>query len=108
MLRRFGCVVRNQADVDAAAKSTPDPAPAPTAVRPRLTGTTWALSVAALAWGLINFGLLLWLPANLVAKGYSMAVARQLLVASALIALPTVFAAAFECKRLSRNWQTST
>jgi hypothetical protein len=52
--------------------------------------------------------MLLWLPANLVAKGYSMAVARQLLAASALIALPTVFAAAFESKRLSRDWQTST
>jgi putative MFS transporter len=48
MMRRFGCVVRNQADVEAAAKSPTDPAPAPTAARPRLTGTTWALSVAAL------------------------------------------------------------
>jgi putative MFS transporter len=99
MLRRFGCVVRNQADVDAAAKSTPDRAP--TIARPRLTGTTWGLSVAALAWGLINFGLLLWLPANLVAKGYPMAVASQLLAASALIALPTVFAAAFLYSRWS-------
>ena len=29
------------------------------------------------AWGLINFGLLLWLPADLVAKGYSMARVEQ-------------------------------
>jgi putative MFS transporter len=50
---------------------------------------------------LINFGLLLWLPANLVAKGYSMAVASQLLAASALIALATVFAAAFVYSRWS-------
>ena len=34
---------------------------------------TVALSIVAIAWGLINFGLLLWMPAHLVAKGYSMA-----------------------------------
>src|SRR5690349_19114711 len=39
-----------------------------------LYGKLAALSIAALAWGLINFGLLLWLPADLVAKGYSMEV----------------------------------
>src|SRR4029078_12660452 len=56
---------------------------------------TLALSIAALAWGLINFGLLLWMPAHLVAKGYSMGVSRGLLAASALIAVPTVFVAAW-------------
>ena len=38
---------------------------------------TWALSIAALAWGLINFGLLLWMPAMLVAEGYSMGVSSR-------------------------------
>jgi putative MFS transporter len=60
-----------------------------------LLGKTSALSVTAVAWGLINFGLLLWLPANMVAKGYSMSLSSQLLAASALLALPTVFVAAF-------------
>ena len=32
-----------------------------------------ALSVVALAWGLVNFGLLLWMPAHLVEQGASMA-----------------------------------
>src|SRR4029078_12576123 len=64
-------------------------------------GTTVALSVAALAWGLINFGLLLWMTAPLVAKGYSMALSSELLAASALIALPTVFVAAFLYSRWS-------
>ena len=45
---------------------------------------TVALSVVALAWGLINFGLLLWMPAHLVAKGYSMAVSSGLLASSAV------------------------
>ena len=53
-----------------------------------------ALSVAGVAWGLINFGLLLWLPNHFVSKGYSMAVASRLLAESALIAFPTIFAGA--------------
>ena len=40
---------------------------------PALIGKTAALTIAALSWGLINFGLLLWMPNDLVAKGYSMA-----------------------------------
>lgn len=52
--------------------------------------TVAALSVAALTWGLVNFGLLLWLPSDLVDKGYPVAVASALLAQSALIALPTV------------------
>ncbi len=62
---------------------------------------TVALSVVALAWGLINFGLLLWMPAHLVAKGYSMGVSSGLLAASALIAVPTVFVAAWLYSRWS-------
>jgi putative MFS transporter len=60
-----------------------------------LAGRTVALSVTALAWGLINFGLLLWLPNDLVARGWSMTVASGLLARSALLALPTVFVAAW-------------
>ena len=66
-----------------------------------LAARTWALSLTAVAWGLINFGLLLWMPAHLVEKGYSMALSSELLAASALIALPTVFAAAFLYSRWS-------
>ena len=36
----------------------------------RLVGKIAALSCCGLAWGLVNFGLLLWLPDDLVAKGY--------------------------------------
>jgi MFS transporter, putative metabolite:H+ symporter len=99
-LRSFGCVVSSHA------MHEEDPAPAPPetqrapASRP-LAPTTWALSVTALAWGLINFGLLLWMPAHFVAKGYSMAVSSELLAASGLIAFPTVFAAAFLYARWS-------
>lgn len=88
----FGCTVIDEGE-PAPPRAASEP-PTRSAMPPSFVGTTWALSITALAWGLINFGLLLWMPAHLVAKGYSMAVSSQLLAASALIALPTVFAAA--------------
>jgi putative MFS transporter len=97
VLRRFGCVVREA--------SAPVLAPAIESERiavPRAyLAQTVALSIAALAWGLINFGLLLWMPAHLVEKGYSMAVSSSLLASSALIAVPTVFVAAWLYSRWS-------
>jgi putative MFS transporter len=92
VLRRFGCTVR-QAGV-AAAAGAGEAAVALARLPRRYLAQTWALSVAAVAWGLINFGLLLWMPALLVAQGYSIALSSRLLAASALIAVPTVFAAA--------------
>jgi putative MFS transporter len=67
-----------------------------------LVGKTAALSIAAVAWGLINFGLLLWLPSALVEQGYSMGVSSQLLAKSALIAFPTVFL----CALMYSRWST--
>ena len=49
---------------------------------------TWGLIVAGLAWGLVNFGFLLWLPTNLGAMGMAPAAANALLARSALLALP--------------------
>ena len=57
---------------------------------------------------MINFGLLLWLPADLVAKGYSVGVSSRLLAESALIAFPTVFVAAFLYSRWSTKWSLAT
>ena len=74
---------------------------------PELIGKTAALTVAALAWGLINFGLLLWMPNDLVTKGYSMALSSRLLAESALIALPTVFLCTYLYSRWSTKWTLS-
>src|SRR5439155_8127635 len=71
---------------------------------PKLIGKTAALTIAALAWGLINFGLLLWLPNDLVTKGYSMGLSSKLLAESALIAFPTVFLCTFIYSRWSTKW----
>jgi putative MFS transporter len=73
-----------------------------------LYGKLAALSLCALSWGLVNFGLLLWLPADLVAKGYSVGTSSRLLAESALIAFPTVFAAALLYSRWSTKWSLAT
>jgi MFS transporter, putative metabolite:H+ symporter len=67
-------------------------------------GKLFALSLAAACYGLINFGLLLWLPADLVSKGYSVELSSKLLAESALIAFPTIFIVAFAYSRLSSKW----
>lgn len=70
----------------------------------KLIGKLIAISTAGIAWGLVNFGLLLWLPADLVSKGYSVGVASRLLAESALISFPTVFIATFLYSRWSTKW----
>jgi putative MFS transporter len=100
VMARFGARMRKKAE----------PAPSHAALRHvpltgfGLWGKLTALSIAALAWGLINFGLLLWLPADLVARGYSMAVSSKLLAESALISFPTVFVAAWLYHEWSTKW----
>jgi putative MFS transporter len=67
-------------------------------------GKLIALSLAAICYGLINFGLLLWLPADLVSRGYSVELTSALLAKSALIAFPTIFVAAYIYSRWSTKW----
>ncbi len=51
---------------------------------------TWGLMVCGVAWGLVNFGFLLWLPTNLGAMGMDATAASALLARSALLALPGI------------------
>jgi putative MFS transporter len=67
-------------------------------------GKLFALSLAAICFSLINFGLLLWLPADLIAKGYSVGLSSRLLAESALIAFPTVFLVAWLYSSWSTKW----
>ena len=73
-----------------------------------LVGKTAALSIAAISWGLINFGLLLWLPNALVEQGYDMGTSSKLLAESSLIAFPTVFLCALMYSRWSTKWALAT
>jgi putative MFS transporter len=62
--------------------------------RPRV-GLGVALTLAALAWGFINFGVLLWLPSALISEGHSVGLTSALIARSTLIALPTVAATTY-------------
>jgi putative MFS transporter len=97
VMRQFGSVARR----------VPPNKSRPTYLPVTGRGLMWktvALSVTALAWGFVNFGLLLWLPADLVSKGHSVGVSSELLAKSALIAFPTVFIAAL----LYGRWSTKS
>jgi putative MFS transporter len=94
MRRKFGIVPRAR-----------EPAPPDAEVAAQRHGRlTLALVITALAWSFVNFGLLLWLPSDLQARGYSSALASGILTSSALIALPTIIAAAWSYSRLSSKW----
>lgn len=95
MRERFGIVPRPREEA-----SPPDARRA----AQRHGGLTAALVITALAWSFINFGLLLWLPTDLQARGYSSALASGILASSALIALPTIMLAAWAYSRLSSKW----
>lgn len=103
VMRRFGATLRRGPPV-----VTAQPAAHGALTGKRLFGKLAALTIAALTWGLVNFGLLLWLPADLVAKGYSVAVSSKLLAESALIAFPTVFLCALMYSRWSTKWSLVT
>jgi putative MFS transporter len=103
-MRRFGSKARKHVDAAVEAIATAAGVPVDTGYTAKLV----ALSVAALAWGMVNFGLLLWLPADLVAKGRSVGASSALLAASALIAFPTIFLAAVLYAKWSTKWSLTT
>jgi putative MFS transporter len=59
-------------------------------LRGRHARITWGLVMCGLAWGLVNFGFVLWLPVNLVGMGVDAAGVSALLARSAILALPGI------------------
>lgn len=55
-----------------------------------ISGLSIALTLTALAWGFVNFGVLLWLPGSLIAEGRSVGITSAVIAKSTLIAIPTV------------------
>jgi MFS transporter, putative metabolite:H+ symporter len=104
VMARFGIRSHLRQDQQDAEAHRPDIAAGAGLWSAEFGGRSTALSIAAVAWGLINFGLLLWLPGALVERGYSMAVSSRLLAESALIAIPTVFLCAWLYSRWSTRW----
>jgi putative MFS transporter len=71
-------------------------------------GTTAALTLAALAWGFVNFGVLLWLPSTLVAEGRSVGLASAIIAKSTLFSAPTVLIVAYLYSAWSTKWSLVT
>jgi MFS transporter, putative metabolite:H+ symporter len=65
---------------------------------------TVALLASSLVWGLVNHGLLLWLPADLRSRGLSAAAANGLLANGAMFALPTAAFTAWLYHSVSTKW----
>lgn len=94
LLTRYGVVV-----VDRPADGPIEVAPARTSwagvfKRP-YTGLTIGLTFCGLAWGFVNFGFLLWLPANLRQVGLDVAASNTVLTKSALLAFPATLVVAW-------------
>ncbi len=99
-LQRFGSVIVSKTDEwDEEAQLDHSHLP-PT--DSRYLGTTVALTIAALAWGLLNFGVLLWLPGQLIAEGRDIGVAAAIIARSTFISAPVVAIAAL----LYSRWST--
>ena len=101
VMERFGSQARSTRPAEAIALSK---SPTVALMGRAFFGKLFALSLAAICYGLINFGLLLWLPTDLVSKGYSVELTSRLLAESALIAFPTIFVAAYVYSRVSTKW----
>lgn len=88
VLERYGVtVVTGQATNPSAMPSPPEGAMRHLFGRSMLALTT-GLVLCGVAWGLVNFGFLLWLPSNLRAMGMTGGAAEGLLAKSAFLALP--------------------
>jgi len=101
IMERFGSKARQTSQAEHVALES---GPNVTLTGKAFFGKLFALSLAAICFSLINFGLLLWLPADLIAKGYSVGLSSKLLAESALIAFPTVFIVAYLYSRWSTKW----
>jgi putative MFS transporter len=94
VLKRFSAADAGQADIERAADPVVEVHLPKTDLRELLRGRhariTWGLLLCGLAWGLVNFGFLLWLPANLSLLGIDAKATNLLLAQSAVYALPAI------------------
>jgi len=99
-LKRFGSVIITETD-DWDDEAKVDHSHLPPVDR-RYLGPTIALTAVGLVWGFVNFGLLLWLPGQLMAEGRDMGLAASIIAKSSFIAMPVVVAASW----LFAAWST--
>ena len=105
-LARYGAAIADEgSDAAASNPSWNETDTSQSGARPRSVlqlGLSAALTLAALAWGFVNFGVLLWLPGTLIAEGRTVGLTSALIARSALIAVPTIAVATY----LYTRWST--
>ena len=94
MLARYGSAIATPLPEATLSEAAAEELSFRSSLRP-LLGLVAALTLAALAWGLVNFGVLLWLPGSLMAAGRSVGLASALIARSALFAVPTIALTAY-------------
>jgi MFS transporter, putative metabolite:H+ symporter len=103
VMRSFGLKVKDTAV---------EPEPAPESVKPGFasvfrapyTGISLVLVVYGLAWGLVNYGFLVWLPVYVSKSGVSAGQVTTILAKAALFAIPGSVLVAFLYGRWSTRW----
>src|SRR5438445_8973838 len=94
---------RDAIEPEAAAPDVGDERQAITGARQLLHGryarVSWGLVLCGIAWGLVNFGFVLWLPVNLVNLGVDAIGTSAILAQSAVLSLPATVVVVFlyEC-----------
>lgn len=104
LVKRFGVGLDPRHWADAALREDARVDSATELIHGRFRSRTAMLNLTAAAWGLVNFGLLLWLPADLRARGYSVSGSNELLFYSSLLALPTTMLVAWIYSQWSTKW----
>lgn len=100
MLARFGARLADDATGTPGPQIEDQPHLPP--IDARHLGITLALTCSALAWSLVNFGLLLWLPGELVSEGRTVGASSAIIAQSTLIAAPTILISTW----LYSRWST--
>jgi len=103
ILKQFGAgVVQRAGDAVAApAPSATVRAGTTTIFKPPYLPQTLAIALYATAWGLVNYGFILWLPTNLQNAGFGEQAGNAILAKAALIAFPGVLVVAWLYSRWS-------
>ncbi|WP_404337975.1 MFS transporter [Sphingomonas sp. MMS12-HWE2-04] len=94
VMARFNLTPARDADAPSLSAEFDRPSGKPRVFGPPMLNMSIALNLMAVIWGLVNFGLLLWMPTELQARGLGMAEANALLAKSSLYALPISVVAA--------------
>jgi putative MFS transporter len=88
VMRTFGIVTADEAGEDAPARSREPGLGLVGLFRAPYTGITLTLAVYGLAWGLVNFGFLVWLPLHVAKSGISSGQVTAILSKAALFSIP--------------------